>query len=79
MLNFTTFANRIGEVSGFEGFSPRMTLLGKLRNADHTRNTSCVLMIIVIFHYSFSRIQNEKEILAWQDISHKLFLILVKR
>jgi hypothetical protein len=47
MLNFTTFSNRVGEVPGFDGFSPRMTLIGKLRNADHSRNTSCVLLIIV--------------------------------
>jgi hypothetical protein len=48
MLNFTTFSNRVGEVPGFDGFSPRMTLIGKLRNADHSRNTSCVLLIIVL-------------------------------
>ena len=32
MLNFTTFENRVGEIPGFDGFSPRMTLIGKLRS-----------------------------------------------
>ena len=47
MLNFTTFKDKVNDLPGFEGFSPRMTLIGKLRNAEHSRNTSCLLMIIV--------------------------------
>lgn len=54
-MNFTTFDQRIGELEGFDGFSPRMTLLGKLRTsyeAPIQRNTSAVLMIIVKYYIS---------------------------
>lgn len=34
ILNYTNFEHKLANLSGFEGFSPRYTLIGKLRNRD---------------------------------------------
>ena len=52
-MNFKNFEDKLANLSGFEGFSPRYTMIGKLRSVptDTTvvpRNTSTVFAIIVI-------------------------------
>lgn len=51
LLNFTHFNETVSDsLPEFDGFSPRYTLIGKLRSnplVQERKNTTCVLMIIV--------------------------------
>ena len=57
LLNFTYFEKRVKDLKGFEGFSPRYTLIGKLRpmpnetdpNGTLSVNTSTIFSAIVIY------------------------------
>jgi hypothetical protein len=50
-LNFDYFEKRLRDLPGFEGFSPRWTLLTRLRNVSNPLlNTSSLFLIIVIVY-----------------------------
>ena len=51
LLNFTDFETKLSNLTGFDGFSPRLTMLGKLRampiGGEIPRNTSCIFLVVV--------------------------------
>lgn len=51
LLNFTNFEQKLKNLPGFDGFSPRYTLIGKIRavkdDPSLARNTSAIVMIVV--------------------------------
>jgi hypothetical protein len=64
-FNFLLFDNinsKLYNLTGFDGFTPRWTLITKLRNInDPTLNSTCVLLIIVIIiDYICYRILKER-------------------
>lgn len=47
-LNFEYFEEQLRDMPGFEGFTPRWTLITRLRNTtNHLVNTSALFLIIV--------------------------------
>lgn len=53
LLNFTDFKNKLSQMTDFEGFTPRYTLLGRLRAVQTKdddllpRNTSTMFVAVV--------------------------------
>lgn len=50
LLIFENFKKKLADLKEFAGFTPRWTLLSKLRNTENTNlNTSALLLVIVIY------------------------------
>ena len=48
LLKFKEFEKKLSNISGFEGFAPRITLITKLRNiTNNLLNASSIFLIIV--------------------------------